>query len=526
MGRFADFLDEHLTYRTPKYTVIRDWRFGLVHRLVQLGSLAYVVVYIILYRCEHLRRVPVSGYTRVDVSTPVKHSCFEADATCKLDLRTLAELPYCSQGKANPTPDQKPCEFQDAYALSPQTPMPNALFVPSFVNRMYQHRHCEPSAQNNWRCEQMYVTVPRDGLWQHEAFIADIERYRLLISHSYEAEDGDLDESVRVLMGRSESTLGTLDIANVVPPVAMRSRWGHGSSSMSIPPGSRAAQAHIRHTLSGVHEDATIPSFEGGNPNFQSLYHSPWGDEMSLADLLMLASPDGAEAVLSMKGENGLSRRERGGVIMINIEYTNERSFDILGLTPPRYIISARLLPMQWLYQSHAAPLANNSRKIEAYQGFLIYGRVHGHIRTFHWLSLLQVAATALVLLAVAEMLTEAAMTHGTALAHKYELIRHQPDKQVRELRNFAGMLQDEEGELLPREADTASPELEHEDVARPSGRQELLAVLRNIEKKLDGMDSTESHFVREESADAAAAHLENFASELLGRGSPRVPPL
>lgn len=521
-----DYLDEHLIYRTPKYTVIRDWRFGLTYRFVQLSSLAYVVVYTILYRCEHLRRVPVSGYTRVDVSTPVKHGCFEADATCKLDLRTLAELPYCSQGKTNPTPDQKPCEYQDAYALSPQTPMPNALFVPSFVNRMYQDSACEPSATNSWKCEQLYTTVPKDGLWQHEAFIADVERYRLLISHSYEIADGDLDEGARVLMGRSESTLGNLAAATATPPSAMRSRWPHHDGDLTMPPGSATAPAHLRHSLSGLQEDAMIPSYEGGNPDFQSLYHSPWGDELSLADLLKLADPSGADAVLSMKGENGLSRRERGGVLMVDIEYTNERSFDILGLTPPRYIISARVLPMQWLYQSHAAALVNKTRTIEAYQGFLIYGRVHGHIRTFHWLTLFQVSATALVLLAVAGMLTEAAMTHGTTLAHKYQLIGHQPDKQVRELRSLSGSLQDEEGELLTRETDTASPELEHEDVARLSGRQELLAVLRNIEKKLDGMDSTDSHFVREESADMAAAHLENFASELLGGGSRRVPPL
>jgi len=276
-----------------------------------------------------------------------------------------------------------------------------------------------------------------------------------------------------------------------------------------------------------LHEEAKIPSYEGGNPDFHSLYHSPWGDELSVADLLKLADPSGAAAVLSMKGENGLSRRERGGVIMVSIEYTNERSFDILGLTPPRYIISARLLPMQWLYQSHATPKVNNTRKIEAYQGFLIYGHVHGHVRTFHWLTLLKVSAIALVLLSVAGMLTEAAMTHGTTLAHKYQLIRHHPDnKRVREMRNLSGSLQEEEGELLTREADTTSPELEHEEVARPSGRQELLALLRNIEKKLDTMDSTESHFVREESADMAAAHIENFASELLGGGSRRVPPL
>mmetsp|Transcript_62602 Transcript_62602/g.123714 ORF Transcript_62602/g.123714 Transcript_62602/m.123714 type:complete len:528 (+) Transcript_62602:35-1618(+) len=527
MGRFADFLDERLTYRTPKYTVVRDWRFGLAHRLVQLSSLAYVVVYTILYRCEHLRRVPVSGYTRVDISTPVKNGCFEADATCKLDLRNLAELPYCLQGKSQPSPDQKLCEIQDAYALSPQTPMPNALFVPSFVNRMLQRKACEPSARNGWSCEQTYVTEPKGGLWQHERFIADIERYRLLISHSYDVDDGDLDEGARVLMGRSESSFGKLDAAAATPPSALRSRWPHDKSGLAMPAGSTTAQAHVRHSRASLHEDATIPPYEGGNPDFRSLYHSPWGDELSLADLLKIADPSGADAVLSMLGENGLSRRERGGVIMVNIEYTNEHSFDFLGLAPPRYIISARLLPMQWLYQSHAVPLGNGTRQIEAYQGFLIYGRVHGHIRTFHWLSLLQVAATALVLLVVAKKLTEVAMMHGTTLAHKYHLIRHQPDKQVREVRNFSGSLQDEEGELLFRDADIASPELEHEDAARLSGRQELLAILRNIESKLDETDRTESHhFVREESADMAAAHLENFASELLGSGSRRVPPL
>mmetsp|Transcript_73113 Transcript_73113/g.145009 ORF Transcript_73113/g.145009 Transcript_73113/m.145009 type:complete len:521 (-) Transcript_73113:49-1611(-) len=520
MGQLTEFLDTFLTYKSPRYADVHDWRLGLAYRIFQVVGLGYVVFWAVVYKCDHLRRDPVSGYARVDISTPVKDGCFEADATCKLDLRSFAELPYCIQGKAQVTAQQRICEFRDAYALSPQTPMPNSLFVPSFVNRMLQRKVCEPSAGSGWRCEQTYVTQAEEGKYQHGAFVADIERYRLLISHSYEASDSmNADPE---FMGRSESTLGELSPAARPPPGSWKP-W-HSHIQGVAPSGPRPhIRAHVHHALREVDEDPEIPSYEGGNTDFGTLYHSPWGDMLSLGDLIKLADPRGAEAVLSERGENDLSRRERGGVIAISIEYTNERSFDILGLEPPRYRVSARLLPMQWLYQSHAVPAGNDTRHIEAYQGFLIHANVHGHIRRFEWLSLLQVLATALVLLTVAGMLTDAAMAYTTELAQRYELIRQQPNKTVQELRSLVGQLQDEEGRLLLPADANASPELEHEEGADSSRNQELLAVLRSIEKKLNG---PEHHFVRNEAADSAGAHFENLASGLLDRAAGRVAPL
>jgi len=509
MGELTEFLDNCLAYKKRRFAIVHDWRLGLAYRIFQVVGLSYVVFWAILCKCEHLRRDPVSGYARVDISTPVKEGCFEADASCKLDLRSLAELPYCIQGKAQVTTKQRLCEFQDAYALSPKTPMPNSLFVPSFINRMLQRLVCEPSAASGWRCEQTYVTEAEEGKFQHGAFVADIERYRLLISHSFEAIG--MEEQPE-FVGRSETTLGKLlPAASALP--AQTGPHGH-------------IKAHIRHALREVDEDPEIPSYEGGNTDFRTLSHSPWGDMLSLGDLLKLADPRGAEVVLSEQGENDLSRRERGGVLAVSIEYTNERNFDILGLAPPRYIVSVRLLPMQWLYQSHTVPAGNDTRHIEAYQGFLIHAHVHGHIRKFEWLSLLQVLATALVLLTVAGFLTDAAMAYTTELAQRYDLIRQQPNKTVQELRSLVGQLRGEEGRLLLPTDSNASPELEHEAGADNSQHQELLAVLRSIETKLDGLDGTERHFVRNESSHATGGHFENLASELLDRAAGRVAPL
>jgi len=517
-----EFLDTCLSYKSRRFAVVHDWRLGLAYRIFQVVGLGYVVFWAIIYKCEHLRLDPVSGYARVDISTPVKDGCFEADATCKLDLRSLAELPYCIQGKAQINTQQRVCEFRDAYALSPQTPMPNSLFVPSFINRMLQRKVCEPSLENGWRCEQTYVTQAEEGKYQHGAFVADIERYRLLISHSFEAI-GVEDETES--MGRSETTLGKLLPASTPLPGSLKP-WHSRPVGAESAGSSVQIKAHIRHPLRKVDVDLEIPSYEGENGDFSTLYHSPWGDMLSLGDLIKLADPRGAEVVLSEKGENDLSRRERGGVLAVSIEYTNERSFDVLGLAPPRYTVSARLLPMQWLYQSHAVPAGNNTRHIEAYQGFLIHADVHGHIRSFEWLSLLQVLATALVLLTVAGSLTDAAMAYTTELAQRYELIRQQPNRTVQELRSLVGQLQDEERLLLPND-NNASPELEHEAGADSSQYQELVAVLRSIEKKLDGFEGTDRHhFVRNESADSGGGHFENLASDLLDRAAGRVAPL
>merc|ERR1719296_238111 len=73
---------------------------------------------------------------------------------------------------------------------------------------------------------------------------------------------------------------------------------------------------------------AHIPENAGQNSDFKSLTRTEWGDRISIRDLLKMTNPLGAEAVLSELGEDGLPRRERGGVLALSIEYSNFAYYD------------------------------------------------------------------------------------------------------------------------------------------------------------------------------------------------------
>lgn len=289
------------------------------------------------------------------------------------------------------------------------------------------------------------------------------------------------------LSGRSETTDGRL---------GFQSRQGRS--------GVRGAWGKIRHALAAELTDAEIPARRGGNPDFPTLEHTEWGDSLSVGELIKLADPRGPEVILSAVGEEGLVRRERGGVLSVSIEYSNFQNFDLFGFAEPMYFLSARLLPLQWLYQWREAPHEgeNGERVLEGHQGFLVTARVHGHLREFDLQCLLAEVVTSLLMLALVVTVLDVVMAHCTELAQHRGVLTYQPPDHAGKLRGVVQELlqeQEQEQEFMQEGGASHAEEDDEEDgdfdrggrgqppaaTAKSGASKDLLAVLERIERRL-----------------------------------------
>jgi len=288
----------------------------------------------------------------------------------------------------------------------------------------------------------------------------------------------------------------------------------------------------MRLAGSTVAQASEIPEVSGQNPDFSTLKRTEWGDRISIRDLLKLANPLGAEAVLSERGEENMPRRERGGILALNIEYSNHAPFDFWGRSAPHYVISGRLLPMQWYYQWYAAPSEakpawsspygegedpqdGSRRQIVGHQGLLITAHLHGSVRTFDSMSLLMALATAAVLLAVAGNATDWLMAVITDYAKRYELLRSdRSSSSSHEFRRLhAAVSAEMETRAVPKEGAPGGTSENSDDTSR-----ELLALLRRLEQRLDGRsdgdEAQDDHFGRSSAEDT---HVPGQRLETLG---------
>lgn len=518
------YLNIALSYKTPKYAEVRDWRLGLVHRALQVSCCIYVLGYVILYNGKHLKEVPVSGYVRLDIETPTKDDCSIYEASCELDLRPLSELPYCLQGKDFNDDGQRRCVYLDAFDLAPSWPTPNSLFVPTFTNRLPQRRADEPSEVNSWSIEHAWVS--EDGAQQDPTFIADVESFHVLISHTYQSA---LDPGSK-LMGRSQVTDGVLESGEAEAAYrADRLREQFGQDAIEAVMGGRRPRGRMRLAGSTAARASEIPEVSGQNPDFTTLKRTEWGDRISIRDLLKLADPLGAEVVLAERGEENMPRRERGGILALNIEYSNWAPFDFWGRSEPHYVISGRLLPMQWYYQWYAAPSEAKAawpldgegesprdaerRQIVGHQGLLITAHLHGSVRRFDSMSLLMAIATAAVLLAVAGNATDWLMAVITDYAKRYELLRSNRSSSHEFRRLHAAVSAEMENRAAPKEGAPGGTSETSDDTSR-----ELLVLLRRLEQRLaDGASGDEGHDDRFDRSSADDANVPGQRLETLG---------
>lgn len=191
------YLDDLFSYETQKVVVIRDRRLGCLYYFICSVIFCYVVIFQILYCNEHFPRKSVTGNSRLLIQQPTQGNCDPENVGCKSDFQNLEDLPYCKEyTKGEKLAGAKPCVFADRNSIAPNGMLEAHLLIPTQVISTVQNKGCEPTAKNGHSCDNEYDT---NGTSQ-TAYVADIERYMLHISHSYtriHLTDGGVSDSAR-----------------------------------------------------------------------------------------------------------------------------------------------------------------------------------------------------------------------------------------------------------------------------------------------------------------------------------------
>jgi hypothetical protein len=191
-------LDTVFPYPTAKIARIKDSRLGLLRYALQVLVAVYVIGYHIMWKGNHLETQDIAGVYQLQLAHPTRDYCDPVNIECMQNFTGMAELPYCAQS-AMPGSIKLPCEYWDASQLAQLTDQ--GLMIPTHVATYYQTKGCKPEAGNNWTCKGwLYDYLDRKGNVQvgkrgmaspiSDLYIADIERYTLMIDHSVRSSMG------------------------------------------------------------------------------------------------------------------------------------------------------------------------------------------------------------------------------------------------------------------------------------------------------------------------------------------------
>eukprot|EP00930_Biecheleria_cincta_P031197 TRINITY_DN21653_c0_g1_i1.p1 TRINITY_DN21653_c0_g1~~TRINITY_DN21653_c0_g1_i1.p1 ORF type:complete len:503 (-),score=71.04 TRINITY_DN21653_c0_g1_i1:158-1666(-) len=195
------------TYPTPKVVRIISWKLALLRYSLLLLVFLFIFLNQILLRGNHLRTVSLSGNAQISVHLPTIGNCDSFLSDCNIDFTPLDKLRYCKQGQDR-IEDCKQCVYRDPTELSAASGPGQDALIPTNIRTFVQRRKCFPSEYNDWSCpDGIFEFVNEDGSvhlendktqpWS-DLFVADVERFRLLLDHSALSDGGVNAESFQM----------------------------------------------------------------------------------------------------------------------------------------------------------------------------------------------------------------------------------------------------------------------------------------------------------------------------------------
>eukprot|EP00931_Biecheleriopsis_adriatica_P119501 TRINITY_DN94728_c0_g1_i1.p1 TRINITY_DN94728_c0_g1~~TRINITY_DN94728_c0_g1_i1.p1 ORF type:complete len:527 (+),score=106.88 TRINITY_DN94728_c0_g1_i1:130-1710(+) len=195
-----------LAYPTPKVVHIRNWKLGLLRYALLTTIFLFIFVNQMLLYGKHLRTVSVSGNAQVSFQLPTFGNCDSFRNGCGVDFTPIDKLSYCRQGKT-PSESQKMCAYRDPTELGDASSGQGVL-IPTNIKTFVQQRSCFPEKTNLWSCphgifeyvnpdEKVQPSDKSAEPWS-DLFVADVERFRLLLDHSAISDGGVNAESFQM----------------------------------------------------------------------------------------------------------------------------------------------------------------------------------------------------------------------------------------------------------------------------------------------------------------------------------------
>lgn len=520
-------LDNIFKFCTPKYVYIRDAKLGILKYAFMAAIFAYVVVYQILYTCDHLKPHHAAGFGNIRLEEPLAE-CDADDAPCHAQFDNIANLKYCTQyiepkrellsageeqkeekshlkeAKAAEAGDYitppKKCKYYEHRRLEWESAVPSEVFIPTFVKRVKQS--VDPSCYDpkfntagsgqagskKYRCKSLWKTEEIESY-----YIADIEDFTLHMSHSFSSPDIGLH-------GVSTDYQGLFAACPTNHPADIKAEC----KRMKIPNTSGAMAAEDEVGLVST-ESMEVESLRGS---------SEGEDELRLGALLKMTplaqDLDIKHNIMDVKFPKNLgyaeSLREGGGMLLLDVSYSND-GYSRPGI--PGLGAAQEIKPITYTYRPFFIPTTTNAkyqvvqslegnsdkeRILDIWHGITVKFQFQGKLVVFAWRNILKALTTGLVLLASATTIVVSLASFVLPLQEKYNTLMYQPGEDLSDYTTLKNNAKDFKGlkaafcsgdTLIDCLGEDGQPnkELSHQNMTR------ILAVTEMRLNRLDGMD-------------------------------------
>uniref|UniRef100_A0A0G4I8B0 Neurotransmitter-gated ion-channel ligand-binding domain-containing protein n=1 Tax=Chromera velia CCMP2878 TaxID=1169474 RepID=A0A0G4I8B0_9ALVE len=189
-------------YTTKKEVQIKNMYLGGVQCfLTFLCVIVYVLIFQILWNNDHFAVDDVRGIVSLQLQRPTENNCNPRIHGCNANFTYLEDLPYCDKYRGPAEFDeqgnaihQERCRYFDEVDILSSLEDVNHFFVPTRVTSVREKPQCDPFQSN---CTNLWsIEGQRDDF-----FVADIDRFTLLLSHSFSSKKSEFEASYFDLFG-------------------------------------------------------------------------------------------------------------------------------------------------------------------------------------------------------------------------------------------------------------------------------------------------------------------------------------
>mmetsp|Transcript_102300 Transcript_102300/g.319886 ORF Transcript_102300/g.319886 Transcript_102300/m.319886 type:complete len:470 (-) Transcript_102300:147-1556(-) len=275
-----------------KSVKISNPKLGIAKLVLMTVAILWYVFYFQLYVSKgYLSMAPIFGTTRMQLQHPVEH-CNPLDDGCLAQFRSADTLPYCKQNPNASALAPETCQYMDIFDLDKDTFQTQQVFMPTRFTYMTQKVLCDSPLE---LCQNRVEKVKEEV-----RFVADAERFTLLIDHSFMCKEMEMSLNAWDMLGFVRPCGYPYDCDLVPIPV-----HPHFVSMHTIPPA-------VREKVQGMWR-ASAPA------PLNDSFSLPNGDVFAMGYLMSLLGVD-LDAPYGL--ENRTTRQE-GMSVIVEIRYSN-----------------------------------------------------------------------------------------------------------------------------------------------------------------------------------------------------------
>eukprot|EP00929_Paragymnodinium_shiwhaense_P108020 TRINITY_DN74357_c0_g1_i1.p1 TRINITY_DN74357_c0_g1~~TRINITY_DN74357_c0_g1_i1.p1 ORF type:complete len:548 (+),score=120.78 TRINITY_DN74357_c0_g1_i1:139-1782(+) len=503
------WLDYWVVYNTPKYVNVKDQRLAILAYSTYFVVFVYIFVYSMMYSNDHLSKVLLYGSSAARILGPGQAADCDADAGgraggCEGRWPALSELPYCSQysGEGEKAAVQYDCVYRDNYDMAAPFITPGYYFMQTVSNRSKQMRGCVPSEGNGWTCDSNLFNWDA-GFESQVSYVPALEEFSFHLKPMLNKEHPNVPSHPEAFVALSAAQSEREKEAWIkAHPKARQAAIDKahrvdlkGNPLTALPKGSNAS------SLQG------LPSLRITSDGYISV---------SVGDMLAMALGEESSHFLDEpSAETGMPMRETGGVLSLNVRYTNRGLADLWGSNRAILVLSAELLPSLDVRLWKSKDISADERYIDDNKGLIIVLHVEGNIQFLVLSECLVLLAQSVVLFAAAMVVTDYIMIYIPCadLKGKGQTLKYQPwEPPPNPLSEDLQQVVEETHFERPLLYQMLLVKLMEED--RKPTRDELLALLMKLEVRLQNIDAF--HDQEGQTVDDIDAYLAKFETAFI----------